>query len=227
MRQTSVRWESLHTFNPAAAIYAGKVHLLYRAEDDSGTMEIGMHTSRLGLGTSNDGLNFARTSTPALFPADDEQKRYEWEGGCDVPRVMVSDAGVYVVTYTQWDRKTPRVLAVATPSDFVHWQKHGPAFARAYQGRYLNLSSKSGAIVGQLQHDQLTAVKINGKYWMYWGEGEVHLATSSDLIDWYPVETEPGKTAGGGTSPTRKIRQRHRRRWSARGSHRERHRGDL
>jgi predicted GH43/DUF377 family glycosyl hydrolase len=192
MRQTSVRWESLHTFNPAAAIYAGKVFLLYRAEDASGTMAIGMHTSRLGLGTSDDGLNFARASAPALFPADDEQKRYEWEGGCEDPRLIVSDAGVYVMTYTQWDRKTPR-LAVATTSDFVHWKKHGPAFARAYQGRYLNLSSKSGAIVGQLQHDQLTAVKINGKYWMYWGEGEVHLATSPDLIDWYPVETEPGK----------------------------------
>src|SRR5271154_6344634 len=65
MRQTSVRWEALHSFNPAAAIYAGKVFLLYRAEDDSGTMAIGMHTSRLGLATSDDGLKFSRASSPA------------------------------------------------------------------------------------------------------------------------------------------------------------------
>jgi len=59
MRQMPVRWEALHTFNPAAAVHDGKVFLLYRAEDASGTMKIGMHTSRLGLGISEDGLNFA------------------------------------------------------------------------------------------------------------------------------------------------------------------------
>lgn len=192
MRRAPVRWEALHSFNPAAAIYGGKVFLLYRAEDDSGTMAIGMHTSRLGLGTSDDGMNFARQPAPAFYPADDAQKRYEWDGGCEDPRLIVTDAGVYVLTYTEWDRKTPR-LAVATTTDFVHWQKRGPAFARAYHGRYLNLSSKSGAIVGQVQNGRLTATKINGRYWMYWGEGDVHLATSPDLIDWYPVETKPGK----------------------------------
>lgn len=192
MRQTSVRWESLHTFNPSAAVHDGKVFLLYRAEDDSGTMEIGMHTSRLGLSISNDGLHFTRESAPVFYPSDDPQKRYEWTGGCEDPRLIASDGGGYVLTYTQWDRKTAR-LAVATTSDFIHWQKHGPAFAVAYQGRYLNLWSKSGAIVGQVRDGQLTAVKINGRYWMYWGEGEVHLATSTDLINWYPVETEPGK----------------------------------
>ena len=44
-----VRWEALHTFNPGAIVRQGKVYVLYRAEDDSGTMAIGMHTSRLGL----------------------------------------------------------------------------------------------------------------------------------------------------------------------------------
>jgi beta-1,2-mannosidase len=191
MRQESVRWESLHTFNPAATVHDGKVVLLYRAEDDSGTMAIGMHTSRLGLGISDNGLNFTREATPAFFPAEDAQKRYEWDGGCEDPRLIAADNGLYVLTYTQWDRKTAR-LAVATTLDFVHWQKHGPAFAHAYQGRYLNLWSKSGAIVGQVRNGQLTATKINGAYWMYWGEGEVHLATSPDMIDWTPVETAPG-----------------------------------
>jgi beta-1,2-mannosidase len=155
-------------------------------------MQIGMHTSRLGLGISEDGLNFTRKAEPVLYPAEDQQKRYEWSGGCEDPRLIAGPDGNYVLTYTQWDRDTPR-LAVAITADFVHWQKHGPAFARAYEGRYLDISSKSGAIIGQVQDGQLTAVKINGRYWMYWGEGEVHLATSSDLIDWFPVETAPGK----------------------------------
>jgi beta-1,2-mannosidase len=42
-----------------------------------------------------------------------------------------------------------------------------------------------------------TAAKINGRYWMYWGEREVYLATSSELIDCSPVETEPGKLLVG------------------------------
>ena len=133
MRQMPVHWEALHTFNPAATVHDGKVFLLYRAEDDSGIMQIGMHTSRLGLGISEDGLNFARQAAPVLYPAEDKQKRYEWSGGCEDPRLIAGDDGNYVLTYTQWDRNTPR-LAIATTSDFVHWQKHGPAFAKAYGG---------------------------------------------------------------------------------------------
>src|SRR5580704_1949924 len=39
-----VHWEALHTFNPGAIVRGGKVVVLYRAEDDSGAMVIGMHT---------------------------------------------------------------------------------------------------------------------------------------------------------------------------------------
>src|SRR6476646_295521 len=53
-----VNWEALHTFNPAAVVRSGKIYVLYRAEDDSGAMQIGMHTSRLGLAVSEDGVHF-------------------------------------------------------------------------------------------------------------------------------------------------------------------------
>ena len=56
----SVSWEALHTFNPAAIVRDGKVFVLYRAEDNSGSMQIGMHTSRLGLAKSEDGIHFTR-----------------------------------------------------------------------------------------------------------------------------------------------------------------------
>ncbi len=39
---------------------------------------------------------------------------------------------------------------------------------------------------------RLIAAKINGMYWMYWGEGAIHLATSTDLIHWTPVQYANG-----------------------------------
>jgi predicted GH43/DUF377 family glycosyl hydrolase len=191
MRKTPVHWEALHTFNPAAVVRNGKVYVIYRAEDASGTMQIGMHTSRLGLAQSDDGLHFTRRAEPVLYPADDDQKEREWEGGCEDPRVVESPDGTYVLTYTQWNRKITGA-AIATSTDLVTWTKHGPAFASASGGKYLRLSHKSAGIVAQVSGDRLIAAKIAGKYWMYWGEGEVHLATSSDLIDWRPVEDAKG-----------------------------------
>jgi len=187
MRGEPVHWETLHTFNPGAVVRDGKVFLLYRAEDNSGAMQIGMHTSRLGLAWSDDGLHFTRRPEPVLYPAGDNQKEREWEGGCEDPRVVEGPDGTYIVTYTQWNRQTTDI-AVATSKDLVTWTKHGPAFAEASGGKYLRLSHKSAGIVVRLAGDRLVAATIAGKYWMYWGEGEIHLATSTDLVRWRPVE---------------------------------------
>ena len=40
----------------------------------------------------------------------------------------------------------------------------------------------------------MVATKIKGKYWMYWGESNIYMATSDNLIDWIPIkETDPSK----------------------------------
>ena len=78
IRKTLVHWESLHTFNPAAIVRNGRIYVLYRAEDDSGEMQIGMHTSRLGLAESQDGIHFTRRSAPVLFPDEDAQKEQQY-----------------------------------------------------------------------------------------------------------------------------------------------------
>ena len=193
MRGKPVHWEALHTFNPAAVVHDGKVCVLYRAEDDTGAKAIGNHTSRLGLATSDDGLHFTAGPTPVFYPADDGQKADEWYGGCEDPRAIATDDGLVVVTYTQWNGKTPR-LAVATTRDLTHWEKHGPIFADYAHGKYVGMAYKSGAIVGRVNGaGTLVAAKINGTYWMYWGEGDVKLARSADLIHWEPVETVDGK----------------------------------
>lgn len=185
-----VHWEALHTFNPAAIVRNGKVCVLYRAEDESGEMRIGLHTSRLGLAESEDGIHFTRRNAPVLYPDNDSQKEREWPGGCEDPRIVESEDGTYVLTYTQWNRKKTSA-AIATSRDLVHWTKRGPALGT--EGKYGALSYKSAGIVTRLRGGRLVAAKIGGKYWMYWGEITVRLATSTDLIHWIPVEDERGE----------------------------------
>lgn len=186
-----VHWEALHTFNPAAIVRNGKVTVLYRAEDNTGEMEIGEHTSRLGLALSSDGVHFAKRPAPVFFPANDAQKSREWPGGVEDPRIVQATDGLYVLTYTQWNRKIFRV-GIATSRDLLHWTKYGPAFAGAAGGKYDQFAYKSAGIVTQLVHGKLVAAKIHGRYWMYWGEDQIRLATSNDLIHWTPIEDSHG-----------------------------------
>src|SRR5580658_1282008 len=184
-----VRWEALHTFNPGAIVRQGKIYVLYRAEDDSGTMAIGMHTSRLGLASSEDGIHFTTEPTPVFYPDADSQQSKEWPGGVEDPRVVEREDGTYVLTYTQWNRQVYDI-GIATSTDLIHWTKQGPALVGE---KYQHSDYKSASIVTRLADGRLIAAKIHGKYWMYWGEIQVRLATSPDLIHWTPVEDSSGK----------------------------------
>jgi predicted GH43/DUF377 family glycosyl hydrolase len=189
---STVRWEEYATFNPAAIVRDGQVTMLYRAEDSGGERQIGGHTSRLGMAESTDGLRFTRRDVPVLYPDRDAQMKYEWPGGVEDPRLVQSDDGTYVLTYTQWNRDVPR-LAVATSRDLTTWTKHGPAFASAAGGKYLAMESKSGAILTRVVGDRLVATRVNGKYWMYFNVPDVLVATSDDLIHWTPLADGDGK----------------------------------
>jgi beta-1,2-mannosidase len=179
-----VAWEEKDVFNPAAVVRDGMVHLIYRAED-----VVGRHagTSRIGLATSRDGLTFERRPEPVLYPDNDEFKQYEWEGGCEDPRVVETGDGRYVMTYTAYDGRTARLM-VATSRDLVTWTKHGPAFARASGGRFRDRWSKSGAVVSEQQGSAFVAARSGGRYWMYWGDTDIFLASSDDLVNWEPLE---------------------------------------
>jgi beta-1,2-mannosidase len=189
MNDSTVHWEEYSTFNPAAVVRNGKVYVLYRAEDASGDLQIGHHTSRLGLAESTDGLHFSRRAEPVLYPDKDDQSKYEWSGGVEDPRIVETDDGQYVLTYTQWNRDIPR-LALATSRDLLHWTKRGPAFAKADNGKYLAMESKSGAILSRVEGNRVVATRVNGVYWMYYGVPEIHIATSDNLFDWTPLETD-------------------------------------
>ncbi|EHQ29505.1 glycoside hydrolase family 130 protein [Mucilaginibacter paludis] len=191
MSSKAVGWEAYYTFNPAATIKNGKIVVLYRSEDKTG-VEIGTRTSRIGYAESKDGLHFARNDKPVLYPANDSQKEFEWPGGCEDPRVAVTANGVYVMFYTQWNRKVPR-LGVATSKNLTTWVKHGPIFRKAYNGKFFNMASKSASILTKIANDHQVITKINGKYWMYWGEEHVYAATSLNLVDWTPVVDNKGE----------------------------------
>ncbi len=192
MRDSVIHWEAMATFNPAAVVRDGKVNVLYRAEDKLGEMKIGGHTSRLGRAVSDDGLSFTRSDKPVFYPDHDEQKKYEWPGGVEDPRIVETEEGRYIMTYTQWNHDTPR-LAEATTNNLEDWTKHGPAFEEAYDGKYNDMDTKSGAIVSRLEGNKLVPTRIDGKYWMYWGVPKIYLATSENLTDWKPVENDQGE----------------------------------
>lgn len=191
MTGKQVAWEANDVFNPAAAIKDKKVYVLYRSEDRSGK-GIGQRTSRLGLAESKDGITMKRQATPVFYPGNDSQKEFEWPGGCEDPRIAVTEDGTYVMLYTQWNKKVPR-LGVATSRDLKNWTKHGPAFYKAYDGKFKDLASKSASIVTKVVNGRQVIAKVNGKYMMYWGERFINIATSDDLINWQPTIDSEGK----------------------------------
>ena len=170
----SVKWEQQNVYNPAAVVRAGKVHLLYRA-DDTVKHKTWNRTCRTGLAVSKDGRRFTRHPKPILYPDNDACKKYEWVGGVEDIHITEDQAGTYYVYYTAWSGKSDSMI-VASSKDLLHWTKHGPAFGDGRRAR-------TGVVVSRLAGDRLVATKINGKYWMYFGLRSL-VATSDNLIDW-------------------------------------------
>ena len=177
-----VHWEERNVLNPCAIVRDGKVYMLYRAQDNK-------MTSRIGLAVSDDGLHFTKQPLPVLFPDNDSLNKYEWPGGVEDPRIVEREDGMYVLTYTSYDGKVAR-LCLATSSDLKTWTKHGLVLSEV---KYKNVWSKSGALVVKQQGDKIVAVKINGKYWMYFGDTDLFVATSYDLVHWKIPENEESK----------------------------------
>ena len=172
-----VSWEERNVLNPAAVVKDGKVYMLYRAQDNE-------MTSRLGLAVSDDGLHFKKEAEPVFYPDNDFMQNYEWKGGVEDPRIIESEEGTYILTYTAYDVKTAR-LCLASSNDLRRWTKHGLVLG---EGKYRDTWSKSGAIVSRLEKGRIIATKVDGKYWMYFGDTDLFMATSEDLIHWEVVE---------------------------------------
>lgn len=167
LRPKGDSWESSNLYNPAALVVDDQVVLLYRAH----AADI---VSHIGIAFSDDGYTFEREDTPILSPEHDYERF-----GCEDPRIAFIE-GTYYLTYTGWDRRMAQ-LCLATSTDLRTWTKHGPLFDdfdtfKVMDPRGHNWS-KAGVIVPQ---------QIDGKWWMYFGEGGIYWATSEDLIHWTP-----------------------------------------
>lgn len=198
----ALKWEERNVLNPTALVKDDKVYLLYRAQDQYGT-------SRIGLAISADGLHFEKSPEPIFYPDQDSMKVYEWNyqkgpdwpataadchncyfDGVEDPRIVQSEKGDYIMTYTAYDGKTAR-LCLASSKDLKSWVKHGLVLQ---EEKYRDTWSKSGAIVGRLQDSRILAEKIGGKYWMYFGDTQLFMAHSDDLIHWEAaLNEESGK----------------------------------
>ncbi|MEQ8241677.1 MAG: glycoside hydrolase family 130 protein [Cyclobacteriaceae bacterium] len=185
IRNDMVRWEGKDVFNPASLVRNDTLFLLYRAEDFVGKYN---GTSRIGLAWSLDGLTFNKQPAPVFYPNNDEVKYLEWEGGAEDPRIVEDKSGICYMTYTAYDGDKARLL-IATSIDLKSWQKYGSVFT---QEEDINAWTKSGAIVSKLQGSKMVATKVNGTYWMYFGDTHLFVATSLDLIHWDPVLDENG-----------------------------------
>jgi predicted GH43/DUF377 family glycosyl hydrolase len=192
-----MKWQERNVLNPAAVVKNDTVFLFFRAQDLNGT-------SRIGIAYSIDGLHFTKTAAPVFYPNEDVMKKYEWDhkrdsvggvlckvcfDGVEDPRIVESEDGTYIMTYTAYDGKTAR-LALATSKDLTNWTKQGLVLS---DDKYAAQWSKSGAIVVKQQGNKMIAVKINGKYWMYFGDTDLFIASSDDLIHWTISEDAENK----------------------------------
>ena len=196
-----MKWEERNVLNPTALVRDDKVYLLYRAQDLNGT-------SRIGMAISDDGLHFNKMPEPVFFPDNDNMKSFEWNfkkmsgeqtnsedcyfcyfDGVEDPRIVESEDGRYFMTYTSYDGKTAR-LSIASSNDLETWVKHGLVMK---DEKYRDTWSKAGAIVASLHNGRMIAQRINGKYWMYFGDTSLFMASSDNLIDWEVAENEESK----------------------------------
>jgi predicted GH43/DUF377 family glycosyl hydrolase len=189
---TLVNWEERNVLNPTAVVRNDSIFLLYRAQDLQGT-------SRIGMAVSTDGLHFKKMQEPVFYPDKDEMKLYEWNykkdsskqentedcyfcyfDGVEDPRIVQSESGDFFMTYTSYDGKTAR-LSIASSPDLKTWTKHGLVMKDSV---YKDTWSKAGAIVAEQSGNRMVAKKIDGKYWMYFGDTSLFMATSADLVNW-------------------------------------------
>jgi len=191
VKQDTVHWQAADVFNPAAIVKDGKIHLLYRCEDNP-KAHLGGRTSRLGLAVSEDGIHFEKGAEPVLYPEPGASFEWDYPGGCEDPRLVEAPDGTYVCAYTSWNGKAAR-LSIAFSRDLQHWDKMGPAFAKAFEGKFNVGWSKSGSIITSMQGGRPKAMRINGKFWMYWGEQFINLAWSENLFDWTPLVDDKGE----------------------------------
>ena len=146
-------------YNPAVVYVNGTFYMFYRAQ------RFWHGVSYIRLAISRDGIHYIDLDRVVIRPTLKEELS-GLGGGCEDPRIVkVNDT--YYMTYTAFDGRIAR-LALARSKDLIHWEKLGIVFPDWGW-------SKSGAIL---------PIKINGKYIMYFGDSNIWIAYSEDMVHW-------------------------------------------
>jgi len=183
LKPTKNKWEYLKVYNPGAIYYQDKYHLFYRAVGKSGISSIG-HT------VSSDGEKFERNKSPLLKPELEIETR-----GLEDPRIS-RVGNKFFLTYTAYDGQTARLCLMTSP-DLKAWKRHNEIFPNWDSGRAgeFLLPWDPAQANHKAKHHWLKAgaifpERLNGKYWLFFGDRLVWYATSENGINWVP-EYEP------------------------------------
>lgn len=117
-------WEAKATFNPAAIVLGGRVHVLYRALSND-------NTSSIGYASFKDGLHIDERSTlPIYSPRESFELKQvpNNNSGCEDPRLIKVGSDIYMC-YTAYDGVSSPRVAVSSikEKDFLaknwNWSK--------------------------------------------------------------------------------------------------------
>ena len=105
------------------------IYVLSRCEDNPAAA-LGGRTSRIGISVSEDGIHFTSLLNPFFIRQEMNFNNMIIPGGCEDPRIVQTDDGLYVLAYTSWNYKIPR-LSIAFSKDLFHWEKKGPGICKS------------------------------------------------------------------------------------------------
>ncbi len=175
-------WENFKVYNPGAIYENGQYHLFYRAMSKA-------WVSTIGHAISQDGENFTRTNNK---PAITTEFDYEKQGVEDCRVVKIGD--VYFMIFVVFDGDMAR-LSLATSHDLNSWQKQGLIledwdWTKSYGFFELfveTIKRRFNLKKNWLKPGALFPEKINGKYWLLFGDTFIWYANSDDRINWTPA----------------------------------------
>jgi predicted GH43/DUF377 family glycosyl hydrolase len=158
-------WEAKATFNPAAILLGGKIHILYRTFSNDNTSFIGYASTKNGVDI------LERLNDPVYIPREEfEMKKISnVNSGCEDPRITKIGKKLYLC-YTAFDSIGPPRVAVSsiTVKDFLKkdWKWEKPylitpkgfddkdtcLFPEKLQGGYFILHRVGNEICGDYLH---------------------------------------------------------------------------
>lgn len=134
-------WESKYTLNPAAILLENNVHIIYRAQGDSGV-------STFGYARLKDGIHVERRlDEPIYKPRISEEK-----DGCEDARITKIGETLYMLYTAFHDGRTHIAMTTISVSDFLHrkWNWTLPQIISPEE-----VNDKNACVLPE---------KINGKY---------------------------------------------------------------